>query len=184
MQRYVECLRFFPPGEVMPFAEGECAECKPAAVAKLAAGLPLGWFWRKGRILLVARTPEPKPFPLRCIVCNTRTDPGEGLNVPVLNVIEEHEWKYHMCGEHRQKLRRKNRSFWSLLLGTIVIIVCGFAMHILVLLGVAVGLFLATFIVALRPPRELRPLAVHAPNYWRFQNCGRAFLEEFPDWKG
>ena len=171
--------------EVMQFAEGAvCAECKPSAVAKLNAGLPLGWFWRKGRVLLVARTPEPKPFPLRCTVCNRPTHASNGLDVPVLNVIEEHEWKYYLCGEHRRKLRRKNLSFWSLLVGTIVMILCGFAMHILVLLGIAAGLFLATFIVAVRSPRELRTLAVHARKYWRFQNCGRAFLEEFPEWKG
>jgi len=70
--RCVECFRDFPASEVIRLGEMPvCAECKPAAVAKLTSGKPLGSFWRKGRLLVVVRGEEKFDLPARCVHCNT-----------------------------------------------------------------------------------------------------------------
>jgi hypothetical protein len=63
-----ECSKPFPLSELMRFTGFYvCPNCKPAAVQKLASGLPVGTLWRKKKLLIAA---QGAVFPDRCVKCN------------------------------------------------------------------------------------------------------------------
>jgi hypothetical protein len=48
-----------------------CPDCKPEAVRKLSAGLPVGSLWKNGTTLVALRDVT---FPNRCVKCNAPMD--------------------------------------------------------------------------------------------------------------
>lgn len=191
--RCVECLRDFPESEVIHLGSlSVCAECKPAAVGKIANGKPLGRFGRKRRKLIAIRSGPVIEFPPRCIRCNDPVSAARERSTSLwVNLaawppsIVSVAWKFGLCGRHTKRDA----------LGTLIAVGLGISAAA-VLFTSALGflaetaakplftlLVLATISVARLTRYEAKGTR-HRREYSAFSGCAAKFLAEFPEWPG